>query len=100
MTEVNTQAHSGTCRLTRCLDTGDVIWEPAIVNSFVNAPLYLSQASDASKACFEQSTITTGTLLDEIRFQSEAEGAKVLSEHLLASIGDPLLFKWCMSLQQ
>ena len=78
------------------LDTGDVFWEPKIVNTFQNADLEFSQPTPNLDACFEKDTVTVDELLDHLKDVPTADRTRLVSQQLLASIGEPGLFKWCM----
>jgi hypothetical protein len=76
-------------------DTGDVFWEPEIVNAFRNADLELSKPPPHLDACFEKDTILVDELLDRLKDVPIGDRTRLVSQQLLASIGEPSLFKWC-----
>ena len=76
-------------------DTGDVIWEPKIVNAFSNADLEFSKPTPNLDSCFEKDTISVDELLDLLKGVPVDDHLRLVSQHLLASIGEPGLFKWC-----
>lgn len=76
-------------------DTGDVFWEPSIVNAFRNADLELSRPTPNLDACFEKDTISVDELLDRLKDAPVGDHTPLVSQQLLASIGEPSLFKWC-----
>jgi hypothetical protein len=78
-------------------DIGDVFWEPSIVNAFENADLEYSKPTPDLEGCFEKDTVSVDELLDRLKHVSEADRTRLVSQHLLASIGEPALFKWCKS---
>ena len=77
-------------------DTGDVFWEPKIVNTFQNADLEFSQPPPGLDACFEKDTMLVDELLDHLIGVPAGDHSRLVSQQLLASIGEPGLFKWCM----
>ena len=76
-------------------DIGDVFWEPKIVNAFKNADLEFSKATPNLDADFEKDTVSVDDLLDRLKVVSEGDRTRLVSQQLLASIGEPALFKWC-----
>jgi len=77
-------------------DTGDVFWEPKIVNTFQNADLEFSQPTPGLDTCFERDTVMVDELLEHLIDVPAGDHSRLVSQHLLASIGEPGLFKWCM----
>lgn len=78
-------------------DTGDVFWEPKIVNAFQNADLEFSKPTPNLDACFERDTVSVDELLDHLMDVPLDDRTRRVSQQLLASIGEPGLFKWCKS---
>ena len=76
-------------------DTGDVFWEPKIVNAFENADLEFSMPTPGLDTCFENDTVSVDELLDRLKDAPVGDHTRLVSQHLLASIGEPSLFKWC-----
>lgn len=76
-------------------DTGDVFWEPKIVDTFQNADLEFSRPTPNLEDCFEKDTITADDLLDDLKDVPNDDRTRIVSRQLLASIGEPSLFKWC-----
>jgi len=79
------------------LDTGDVFWEPRIVNAFKNADLEFSKPTPNLDDCFEKDTVPVDELLDHLKNLPVGDRTRLVSRHLLSSIGEPSLFKWCKS---
>jgi hypothetical protein len=78
-------------------DIREVLWEPSIINAFENADVKYSELTLDPDACFEKDTVVVDELLDRLKHVSEADRTSVISQHLLASIGEPELFKRCKS---
>ena len=83
------------CGAHNVADTGDVFWEPNIVNTFQNADLEFSKPTPNLDACFENDTVSVDELLDRLKDAPVGDHTRLVSQHLLASIGEPSLFKWC-----
>ena len=77
------------------LDTGEVIWEPKIVHAFKNADLELSKPTPNLDSSFEKAAVSVDELLDCLKDVPKDNHIRLVSQHLLASIGEPGLFKWC-----
>ena len=76
-------------------DTGDVFWEPKIVDTFQNADLEFSRPTPYLDDCFEKDTVTVDDLLEDLKDVPNDDRTRIVSRQLLASIGEPSLFKWC-----
>ena len=81
--------------LTLSPDTGDVFWESKIVDTFQNADLAFSQPTPNLDASFEKDTVMVDELLDTLKGVPPCDHTRLVSQQLLASIGEPGLFKWC-----
>ena len=46
-------------------------------------------------ACFEKDTISVDELLDHLKVAPVGDHTRLVSQQLLASIGEQSLFKWC-----
>ena len=76
-------------------DTGDVFWEPEIVNAFKNADLEFSKPTPSLDTCFEKATVSVDELLDHLKDAPVDDHTRLVSQQLLSSVGEPSLFKWC-----
>jgi hypothetical protein len=77
-------------------DIGDIFWEPSFVSAFENTDIEHPQPTPDLDTCFEKDT----ALLDQVARPSQARfGSRIalVSQHLLASIGEPELFRQCKS---
>jgi hypothetical protein len=69
-------------------DIGDVFWELTIVNVLENADIEYSKPILDLDTFFEMGTVLVNELLDHLKHISEVDRTRLVSQHLLVSIGE------------
>ncbi|KAJ7129577.1 RNA dependent RNA polymerase-domain-containing protein [Mycena epipterygia] len=69
-------------------DKALVIWQPELVDPFINAPLEYSEEPSSVAACFEPKNETVGDFLERTRFQSPEQQLRDMQHYLLSAIRD------------